>query len=74
MAGGFIGYPDLHAADGRIAKSPFGGFLPPLPGVRPVVAGVICVATAAAIGLLSSLVPAWGASRTSIVEALRSTD
>jgi putative ABC transport system permease protein len=34
----------------------------------------ICFAVALAIGLLSSLLPAWRASRISIVEALRSTD
>jgi ABC-type lipoprotein release transport system permease subunit len=33
-----------------------------------------CVVTAAAIGVMSSLVPAMSASRISIVEALRSTD
>jgi ABC-type antimicrobial peptide transport system permease subunit len=33
-----------------------------------------CVFTAAAIGVMSSLVPAVGASRTAIVDALRSTD
>jgi ABC-type antimicrobial peptide transport system permease subunit len=35
---------------------------------------VACVLTAAAIGVMSSLIPALSASRTSIVEALRSTD
>jgi putative ABC transport system permease protein len=34
----------------------------------------LCLAVALAIGLLSSLLPAWRASRISIVEALRSTD
>jgi ABC-type lipoprotein release transport system permease subunit len=33
-----------------------------------------CVATAVVIGFVSSLVPALGAARTPIVEALRSTD
>ena len=37
-------------------------------------AAVTCVLTAISIGLLSSLLPAWNASRTSIIEALRSTD
>jgi putative ABC transport system permease protein len=35
---------------------------------------VICFTVALAIGLMSSLLPAWKASQTSIVEALRSTD
>jgi putative ABC transport system permease protein len=35
---------------------------------------MVCFSVALAIGLVSSLLPAWKASRTSIVEALRSTD
>jgi len=42
-------------------------------GLRPSVIGV-CLLVAACIGLLSSFVPAWGASRTPIVQALRSSD
>jgi len=34
---------------------------------------VLCLGTALLIGVASSLVPAWGASRTSILESLRST-
>jgi len=34
---------------------------------------LVCIAAAAAIGLVSSVVPAWSASRTPIVEALRHT-
>jgi ABC-type lipoprotein release transport system permease subunit len=56
-----------------IEKSPFGGFLPPLPLFEPSVA-LACLATAGILGVMSSLVPAMGASRTPIVEALRSTD
>jgi putative ABC transport system permease protein len=33
-----------------------------------------CLAVALAIGLVSSFIPAWSASRTSILEALRSTE
>jgi ABC-type antimicrobial peptide transport system permease subunit len=56
-----------------VAKSPFGGFLPAFqPFELPV--ALACVLTAGAIGLMSSLVPALNASRTSIVQALRSTD
>ena len=35
---------------------------------------VLLLFVAVLIGVFSSLVPAWGASRVSIVEALRSTD
>ena len=65
--------PDLHRLDARIAKSPIGGFLPALPLIEPGVA-TACIATAGIVGLLSSLVPALGASRMSIVQALRSSD
>jgi putative ABC transport system permease protein len=41
--------------------------------IQPSVA-VVCLAVAVCIGLASSLIPAWQASRTSIVEALRSTE
>jgi ABC-type lipoprotein release transport system permease subunit len=39
-------------------------------GVTPIV-GALCLGTALLIGLASSFIPAWGASRTSILEALR---
>jgi ABC-type lipoprotein release transport system permease subunit len=32
---------------------------------------IVCVAAAAIVGLVSSLVPAWSAARTPIVESLR---
>jgi putative ABC transport system permease protein len=41
--------------------------------VPPSVA-IICLFVAGLIGLISSIVPAWGASRRPIVEALRFTD
>ena len=41
--------------------------------IPPPVA-LACLALAAVIGVVSSFVPAWGASRTSIVEALRRND
>ena len=55
-----------------IAHSPGSMFMPALKtlGVTPLV-GAISVAVALAIGLLSSFVPAWSASRTSILEALK---
>jgi len=56
-----------------VQKSPAGMFLPPIRQFDPTVASV-CVGVALAIGLVSSFIPAWNASRTNIVEALRSTD
>lgn len=41
--------------------------------VTPAVAG-ICLLTAVMIGIVSSIIPAWGASKRSIVEALKVTD
>ncbi len=73
MAGGLIGYLVSTGLMRVIAHSPIGGFLPALPLIEPGVA-LACVATAGVIGLMSSLVPALGASRMSIVQALRSSD
>jgi putative ABC transport system permease protein len=73
VAGGLIGYLISMLLMQGVAKSPFGGFLPTLHFFEPAVAAV-CIATAAAIGLISSAIPAMGASRIPIVEALRSTD
>ena len=56
-----------------VYKSPAGAFLPPVKPADPAVAAA-CIATAIAIGLISSFGPAWSAARTDIVEALRSTD
>jgi putative ABC transport system permease protein len=55
-----------------VAHSPGSIFIPALKtlGITPLVGG-ISVGAALAIGLLSSFVPAWSASRTSILEALR---
>ena len=73
VGGGLIGYLISMGLMRAIAKSAFGGFLPTLPVVEPSVAAA-CIGTAAAVGLLSALVPAMGASRLSIVQALRTTD
>jgi ABC-type antimicrobial peptide transport system permease subunit len=73
MAGGTIGYLISIMLMRGVAKSPFGGFMPSLKAFDPTVA-LICVVAAGLIGVLSSLVPAMSASRTTIVEALRSTD
>ena len=73
LLGGTIGYLISIVLTAGVAKSPAGGFLPPIPPFQPAVA-VVCIVTAGVIGLISSLVPAMGASRTNIVDALRSTD
>jgi putative ABC transport system permease protein len=73
VAGGLIGYLISTLLMQIVAKSPFGGFLPALPLIEIPVAAA-CVTIAAVIGVASSLVPAYGASRLPIVEALRSTD
>ncbi len=73
VAGGLIGYLISTGIMRGIAKSPIGGFLPTLPPIEPSVAAA-CLATAGVVGLFSSLVPALGASRISIVQALRSSD
>ncbi len=73
IAGGAIGYLISTLLMRVVVKSPFGAYLPPIQAIELPVA-LACIATAGAIGLISSLVPALNASRTSIVEALRSTD
>lgn len=73
LVGGSIGFLLSTMLTGIVGKSPAGAFLPAIPPFEPAVA-VTCVVTAVAIGFMSSLVPAMGASGTPIVEALRSTD
>ena len=73
IAGGVIGYLLSTVLTTGVTKSPAGGFLPPLPPFELSIA-LVCVVTAAVIGMASSMVPAMAASRASIVEALRSTD
>jgi putative ABC transport system permease protein len=73
VAGGAIGYLISTVLLRGVERSPMGGFLPALRVFDPVIAAV-CILLAGLIGLVSSLVPAMGASRAPIVEALRSTD
>jgi len=73
LLGGAIGFLVSTVLTGGMRHSPVAGFLPPIAPFDPAVAAV-CIATAGAIGLMSSLVPALSAARTSIVDALRSTD
>ncbi len=55
-----------------VAHSPGASFILALKGlaITPMIA-LICLGTALFIGLVSSLVPAWGAARTSILDSLR---
>jgi putative ABC transport system permease protein len=73
IAGGAIGFLISTFLTAGVQKSPAGAFLPPMRQFDPAV-GSVCILAALGIGLLSSLIPAWTASRTNIVEALRSTD
>jgi putative ABC transport system permease protein len=73
MAGGLIGYLISTGLMQMVKKSPIGGFLPTLPFIEPQVAAA-CMTTAALVGLISALVPAMGASRMPIVQALRTAD
>jgi putative ABC transport system permease protein len=73
LAGGTLGYLLSAALTTGVAQSPAGQFLPAAPPLDPAV-GSVCILTACAIGLISSLIPAAGAARTPIVEALRSSD
>jgi ABC-type antimicrobial peptide transport system permease subunit len=73
LLGGAIGFLLSTVLVGGVTHSPAGGFLPPIVPFEPSVAGT-CILTACVIGFVSSLVPALGAARTPIVEALRSTD
>jgi putative ABC transport system permease protein len=73
VAGGVIGYLISAGMMRAVVKSPMGGFLPALPPIEPGVA-LACIATAGLVGMGSALIPALGASRISIVEALRTTD
>ncbi|MDR3699518.1 MAG: FtsX-like permease family protein [Candidatus Sulfopaludibacter sp.] len=73
VAGGLIGYLISVLLMKGVADSPFGGFLPDF-HLFDIPVALTCIGAAAAIGVLSSLVPALGASRISIIDALRSTD
>lgn len=73
LVGGVIGFAISVFLTAGVYKSPAGAFLPPVKPADPAVAAA-CIATAIAIGLISSFAPAWSAARTDIVEALRSTD
>ncbi len=74
FAGGLLGCLLAAGLCSAVSHSPAGGMMPAIQyvAVTPPVA-LICLGAALLIGLISSFVPAWGASRTSILEALRYT-
>jgi len=73
ITGGALGFLLSTFMLGGVESSPAGMFLPPMRRFDPSVASA-CVLMALGIGFISSFIPAWNASRTNIVEALRSTD
>jgi len=73
LAGGAIGFLLSTMLAGGVKKSPLGAFLPSSSPFDPSVAAA-CIAAALIIGLMSSIIPALGAARTNIVDALRSAD
>ena len=73
LMGGATGYLISIGLTEGIHRSPYGGMLPPIESFVPSVA-LACILTAGVVGVASSLVPALGAARISIVDALRSED
>jgi len=73
MAGGVLGYLISMLLMRAVVKSPFGGFLPALK-VFDLSVALTCILAAGVIGVMSSFIPARTASRTTIVDALRSED
>jgi putative ABC transport system permease protein len=74
VIGGAIGCLLAAGICAMMRKGPGGNFMAALRTleISPSV-GALCIATALLIGLLSSSLPAWSASRTSILDSLRST-
>jgi putative ABC transport system permease protein len=74
VIGGLVGCLLAAGLCSMIAHSPGGNFMPALKtlGITPLI-GLISVGVALMIGLLSSFVPAWNASRTGILDALKYT-
>jgi|SRR5579862_8321779 len=74
LIGGVIGCVLAAGMCSFVSHGPGGDFMPALRNlaVTPLVGG-ICLLAALLIGLLSSFIPAWNASRTSIIESLSYT-
>src|SRR6266481_3666378 len=71
LVGGAIGCLLAAGMCSVVSRGPGGDFMPALRNlaVTPLV-GAICLSAALLIGLLSSFIPAWNASRTSIIDSL----
>jgi putative ABC transport system permease protein len=74
VVGGAIGCLLAAGMCAVVSRGPGGDFMPALRNlaVTPAV-GAICLSAALLIGLFSSFIPAWNASRTSILDALSYT-
>jgi len=74
IVGGALGCLLASGICGVMRNGPGGNFMAALRtlDISPLVAG-LCMGTALLIGLISSSLPAWSASRTSILDSLRST-
>ncbi len=72
LVGGAVGVLLATILCGAVRESPGGAFIQALRtlSITPSVA-MVCLAVALFIGLVSSLVPAWGAAKTSILDSLR---
>ena len=72
LIGGAVGCLLAAGMCALVSRSPGGDFMPALRtlAITPLV-GLICLAGALAIGLVSSFFPAWSASRTTILDSLR---
>jgi putative ABC transport system permease protein len=72
LIGGFLGAALASGMCVLVSNSPGANFMAGLRtmSITPAI-GILCLAVALLIGLASSLVPAWGASRTSILDSLR---
>jgi putative ABC transport system permease protein len=73
LVGGAIGLTAAYGVCAMIRRAP-STFADMSRITIPPPVAALCLAVAAMIGVLSCIVPAWGASRKSIVEALRFTD
>ena len=74
LVGGAIGCVLAAGMCGFVSRGPGGDFMPALRNlaVTPAV-GTICLSAALLIGVFSSFIPAWNASRASIVDSLSYT-
>jgi putative ABC transport system permease protein len=74
LLGGAIGCVLAAGMCSLVSHGPGGDFMPALRNLAVTLpVGLICLSAALLIGLVSSFVPAWNASRTSILDSLRYT-